>query len=146
MFLADIDCKIKSVLYELQQKDRFELDNSPTIQFLNHKIKGIKGQNLVYIFVHKGGQILKIGKDNTGKGNRVRQHYGFHAPSTLARSLCADTDFPDISIDNVRDWIRNNTDLIIISVPIDIYKSKALTNRLEAIFLDEFMPRYEKTI
>lgn len=109
-----------------------------------HEPSNLKsGYGAVYMFFYNS-QALKIGKANANTRNRFKyQHYGFKAPSTLAKSVCADEQFKALGVnqENVRDWLKNNTRRINIQITgKDI---EAVTELVEAILHYKFRPRYE---
>lgn len=78
-----------------------------------------KERMAVYVFLY-GERCLKVGKAGQRSAARYcSQHYGFRAPSTLARSLVASQsrDFSDVNEDNVEAWIRRNTRRINFLIP-----------------------------
>ncbi len=106
-----------------------------------------EGYAAVYIFVYKTEtkcEYLKIGKANANsKARFTSQHYGFSAPSTLAKSICNDDEFRQMGIteENVKDWMLNN--LYRINIFISAEQDKAATELVEAILHYKFRPRYE---
>lgn len=109
------------------------------------------GYTAIYVFVYEKGyndyEFLKIGKANSKtKARFTSQHYGFSAPSTLAKSLCSDNEFiaKGINSDNVKEWMMVNLHRINIYINAD--KGKAATELIEAIFHYAFRPRYEGSI
>lgn len=109
-----------------------------------------KGYAAVYIFACKTEnkyQCLKIGKANVNSNARfTSQHYGFSAPSTLARSVCNDDEFRKMGVteENVKEWILNNFRRINIFIKAE--QGKAATELVEAILHYKFRPRYEGNI
>ena len=98
----------------------------------------------IYIFVYQG-EFLKIGKANAKSNPRfVSQHYGFSAPSTLAKSICADKEFASLGVnkENVKSWMLENLHRINIYVKSD----KATTELVEAVLHYAFRPRFEGNI
>ena len=108
------------------------------------------GYAAIYIFTYgtdKEYECLKIGKVNVNSAARFKsQHYGFSAPSTLAKSICKDKKFAQMGIneDNVKKWMLNN--LHRINVFINAEQGKAITELVEAILHYRFRPRYEGNI
>ena len=102
-----------------------------------------KGYGAVYMFFYKG-QALKVGKANKNSGPRFCcQHYGFSAPSTLAKSVCGDDEFIQMGVskDNVKQWLLDNTHRINILVKgQDV---EAATELIETILHFKLRPRYE---
>ena len=110
-----------------------------------------KGYAAIYIFVYETGntcyEFLKIGKANSKSNARfASQHYGFHAPSTLAKSICSDEEFVAMGInkDNVKEWMLNHLHRINILIKADC--GKAATELIEAVLHYGFRPRYEGNI
>lgn len=107
-----------------------------------------KGYSAIYIFVYikdDDCEFLKIGKVNEKSTARfVSQHYGFSAPSTLAKSLCKDNRFAlqGVSESNVKEWMLNNLHRINIYVK----SNKAQTELIEAMLHYAFRPTYEGNI
>ncbi|WP_137997568.1 hypothetical protein [Brachyspira catarrhinii] len=104
----------------------------------------------IYIFIYKS-KFLKIGKANSKSIARfTSQHYGFSAPSTLAKSLCNDKHFKkliinkykEINKDNIKLWMLKNLHRVNIYVKSD----KATTELIEAILHYAFRPRFEGNI
>ena len=97
----------------------------------------------VYSFICNG-KFLKIGKANKKSHARfISHHYGFNAPSTLAKSVCEDTQMQMLGInaDNVKEWIKENTRRIDVIVTCE--NSEWATCLIEAIMHYKYMPRYE---
>ena len=107
-----------------------------------------KGKAAVYIFIYRDNnsvEILKIGKANEKSFSRYcSQHFGFNAPSTLAKSICNDIRFINLGINryNVKEWMLNN--LRRINILID--EDKASTELIESILHYKFRPTYEGKI
>ncbi len=107
-----------------------------------------EGYSAIYIFAYikdKECEFLKIGKVNEKSTARfVSQHYGFSAPSTLAKSLCKDNRFAlqGVSESNVKEWMLNNLHRINIYVK----SNKAQTELIEAMLHYAFRPTYEGNI
>ena len=58
-----------------------------------------KGCAAVYSFLDKNGKFLKIGKVNEkSQARHISQHYGFSAPSTLAKSICNDKNMQELEV------------------------------------------------
>ena len=111
--------------------------------------KGLKnGYGAIYIFalVDNGYvEFIKIGKANEKSSPRfVSQHYGLKAPSTLAKSLCADEYFKSrgVNEENVKEWMLTN----LYRINIRIKASKAATELIESIFHYAYRPRFEGNI
>lgn len=99
------------------------------------------GYAAIYIFIYNG-EFLKIGKANAKSNPRfISQHYGLSAPSTLAKSICKDTEFSSLGVnqENVKFWMLHNLQRINIYVKAD----KATTELIEAILHYAFRPRFE---
>ena len=109
-----------------------------------HKFSKLKnGHGAVYLFFYIG-IALKVGKANNKAVSRFNyQHYGFNAPSTLAKSLCSDEEFVQMGItkENVKEWILQNTHRI--NIQIGGKDVEAATELIEAVFHFQFRPRYE---
>lgn len=109
-----------------------------------------KGYAAVYIFAYRletKYECLKIGKANANSNARfTSQHYGFSAPSTLAKSICNDYEFCQMGItrENVKEWMLNN--LYRINIFISADQGKAATELVEAVLHYRFRPRYEGNI
>ena len=109
-----------------------------------------KGYAAIYIFAYGTEteyEYLKIGKANEKSNARfTSQHYGFHAPSTLAKSICSDEAFQKIGVtpENVKPWMLQNLHRINVLIKADC--GKAMTELVEAIFHYGFRPRYEGNI
>jgi len=109
-----------------------------------------EGHAAIYIFVYGDEakyEFLKIGKANAKSGAWfISQHYGFSAPSTLAKSLCADEEFlrAGVSDINVKAWMLNNLHRINIYIKTD--QGKAVTELVESVLHYTFRPRYEGNI
>ena len=109
-----------------------------------------KGYAAIYIFVYESGtkhEYLKIGKANANSAARfTSQHYGFSAPSTLAKSICSDAEFCLMGINqgNVKEWMLNN--LHRVNIFIRAEQGKVATELVEAILHYKFHPRYEGNI
>lgn len=107
------------------------------------------GRSAIYIFIYKD-EVLKIGRANSNsKARFTSQHYGFSAPSTLAKSLCNDKYFKllinkcgGINKDNLKQWMLKNLRRINIYLEPD----KAKTELVEAILHYAFRPRFEGNI
>lgn len=98
----------------------------------------------IYIFAYND-EFLKIGKANANSNARfVSQHYGFSAPSTLAKSICLDKEFASLGVnqENVKSWMLENLHRINIYVK----SNKATTELVEAVLHYTFRPRFEGNI
>ncbi|MCR5462579.1 MAG: hypothetical protein K6E87_05875 [bacterium] len=108
------------------------------------------GYAAVYIFIYEKTneyEFLKIGKVNPNSSARfVSQHYGFEAPSTLAKSICFDKEFQDMGIapNNVKEWMLNN--LHRINVYIKASCGMKATELIESLMHYKFNPRFEGNI
>ena len=105
-----------------------------------------KGYAAIYMFVH-GERVLKIGKANAKSSARFSsQHYGFHARSTLAKSLFSDPDYRVYTLmpEEVGAWIKENCHRY--NVLIKESCGKAATELVEAVFHYAFRPKYEGAI
>ena len=109
-----------------------------------------KGFAAIYIFVYVTGtkcEYLKIGKANAKSNARfTSQHYGFSAPSTLAKSICADKEFQSLGVneENVKKWMLNN--LHRINIYIKVEQGKAITELVETVLHYRYRPRFEGNI
>lgn len=102
------------------------------------------GYAAVYIFMYQN-EILKIGKANANSNARfVSQHYGFSAPSTLAKSICSDEKFISLGVteNNVKSWMMENLRRTNIYVKAD----KATTELIESVLHYAFRPKFEGNI
>lgn len=111
-----------------------------------HKAKCLPKESVaVYMFAYND-EWLKMGKANQKTRARfLSQHYGFGASSTLAKSLCADTNANyGITSSTAREWIETNCRRI--NVIIKAEKGKAATELVEAIFHYRFRPKYEGSL
>ncbi len=146
--MKQIEKMTKELGYELKETD-YEVED---LGFPHRQPKGlVKGYAGIYIFileVENGGYaFLKIGKANPKSNARfVSQHYGFTAPSTLAKSLCSDPEFISKGVrpENVKEWMFQK--LHRINIRIKISDSTAVTELIEAIFHYKFRPWYEGNI
>ena len=106
-----------------------------------------KGYAAVYSFIDKNGKFLKIGKANEKSQARyVSQHYGFSAPSTLAKSICNDKQMQEHGAkeEEIKEWILNNTRRINILIKCDNSEdNRWATDLIEAIMHYKFEPKYE---
>lgn len=109
-----------------------------------------KGYAAIYIFAYGTEtefEFLKIGKANSKSAARfTSQHYGFSAPSTLAKSICKDEEFISKGIDetNVKAWMLENLHRINVYVKADC--GKAATELIESVLHYALRPRYEGNI
>lgn len=102
------------------------------------------GYAAIYIFIYQDN-FLKIGKANVNSSARfVSQHYGFSAPSTLAKSICLDEKFISLGINknNVKSWMMENLHRINIYIKAD----KATTELIESVLHYAFRPKFEGNI
>ena len=110
----------------------------------NQPKKMPNGYAAIYIFIYRD-EFLKIGKANEKSNARfVSQHYGFSAPSTLAKSICSDEEFVSLGVnqENVKMWMMENLHRINIYVK----SNKATTELVEAVLHYAFRPRFEGNI
>ncbi|MCQ2385351.1 MAG: hypothetical protein MJ078_01555 [Clostridia bacterium] len=109
-----------------------------------------KGYAAIYVFAYGSDTeytILKIGKANAKSRARfVSHHYGFHARSTLAKSLCRDDTFIALGVteSNVKVWMQQNLRRINVYLKTDC--GKAATELTESVFHYAFRPKYEGNI
>ena len=109
-----------------------------------------RGYAAIYMFAlgnENEYEFLKIGKANAKSEARfTSQHYGFSAPSTLAKSICADKEFQNkgITIDNVKEWMLKN--LRRINICIKTSCGMKATELVEAVMHYKFNPRFEGSI
>lgn len=109
-----------------------------------------KGYSAVYIFFYETGEkaeFFKIGKANKKSAARfTSQHYGFSAPSTLAKSICSDEYFSQqgLNRENINAWMKENLHRINIFITSD--DGKALTGLIEATLHYKYRPRYEGSL
>lgn len=105
-------------------------------------------QLFTYLYMNlKLNANLKIGKVNVNSSARFHsQHYGFSAPSTLAKSICNDDEFCQMGInqENVKEWMLNHLHRVNILIRAD--QGKAATELVEAMLHYRFRPRYEGNI
>lgn len=107
-----------------------------------------EGYSAIYIFIYANKdkyEYLKIGKANSKSNARfTSQHYGFNAKSTLAKSLCKDSEFISLGVNekNVKSWMQNN----LQRINIYLKSNKATTELVEAVLHYAFRPRYEGNI
>lgn len=98
----------------------------------------------VYIFM-LGDQCLKVGK--AGPKSQARytsQHYGFNAPSTLAKSLAMDKarlNIASLNDNEIGNWIKTTTDRF--NILIDRELGADVLNFLEAFMQCALKPKYE---
>lgn len=104
------------------------------------------GKMAIYMFYRESENVFyKIGK--AGPNSKARydsQHYGFGAPSTLAKSLINDTDLVKIeklTSDNVKEWMLNN--LVRIDILLDSSLSVRALDMIEGALLYKYNPKYE---
>ena len=132
---------IVEVSYRLNPSDPI-LKTDYEIQDLgvNHKNEKLKnGYSGVYIFYYKD-TCLKVGKANENSNNRfVYHHYGFRAPSTLAKSLTTDSYFADKIEEKISDWMHKE----LYRINIQVKNSKAKTELIELILHYALRPKYE---
>lgn len=78
------------------------------------------GKLAVYAFMY-GGRCLKVGKAGPNSAARYcGQHYGFNAPSTLARSLLkyqSDIGVSGLTEQSAKDWICKHTERFDFLIP-----------------------------
>lgn len=104
-----------------------------------------KGYAAIYIFAYESAtkcEYLKIGKANANSAARfASQHYGFNAPSTLAKSICSDYEFCQMGItqENAKEWMLNN--LHTVNILISVEQGKATTELVEAILTLQISPK-----
>jgi len=102
-----------------------------------------RGKMGIYTFWHEG-RFLKIGKAGANSDARFRsQHYGFNAPSTLAKSIMNDSEMLSLGINetNVGEWIKNNCRRV--DVLIDVSAGIFALEMVEAILHYVYEPKYE---
>lgn len=103
-----------------------------------------RGMMGVYCF-WGDGEWLKIGK--VGPKSQARytsQHYGFSAPSTLAKSLAKDEAMLGVSgfdSESPGEWIKSSTHRVNILIPAA--RGRAVLSLLEAFLHARLGPRYE---
>ena len=141
-----IECVSESLGRKLTRDKEIEIEDRGCPHKQPNGLK--KGYAAVYSFIDKNsGQFLKIGKANEKSQARyVSQHYGFKAPSTLAKSICADKQMQEhrIKEDGIKEWILNNTRRIDILIKCGCSDSnKWATTLIEGIMHYKYMPRYE---
>jgi len=109
-----------------------------------HKPVGLPiGKMGIYTFLFDG-HFLKIGKAGANSDARFRsQHYGFYAPSTLAKSIVSDAEMDsfDINETNVGDWIKANCRRI--DVLIDSNMGIFALEFVEGLLHYLYEPKYE---
>ncbi|KAA0213820.1 MAG: hypothetical protein DYG94_11525 [Leptolyngbya sp. PLA3] len=102
------------------------------------------GRMAVYCFGF-GDEWLKIGKAGPKSGPRfTSHHYNTSAPSTLAKSLIADSrmgSVADFRPERAGDWIRQRTHRVNLLLPSR--RDGTLLALLEAFLHARFKPRYE---
>jgi len=101
------------------------------------------GKIALYAFFYKN-ECLKLGKVGSSSNSRFNsQHYNPNSSnSNLAKSLLSDNDFKEnITIDNVGNWIKENTKRIniIMSKNVGVF----VLNFCEAFLQLCFKPKYE---
>lgn len=139
--MQEIVCLTNSLNHKISSKDYFIEDcgcpHDPA------KIDLKSGCGAVYLFFYQG-EALKIGKANPGSAVRFKyHHYGFSAPSTLARSVCSDAQFIALGVNrtNVKSWLKQNT--YRINIQVSGNDIEAATELIEAVLHYQFRPRYE---
>lgn len=98
----------------------------------------------VYTFFH-GDLCLKVGMVNTGSSARYQsQHYGFNAPSTLAKSLIVNENYylNGIGNNDVGLWMRQNLDRY--NLLINAHLGKYFLQFAEGFFILKFKPLFER--
>lgn len=153
--LNDLIAEKMKIIESLTQKLGYEItDNDYIIEDLGcphekpHTLR--EGYNAVYIFAYgpeSEYEFLKIGKANANSVARfTSQHYGFSAPSTLAKSLCNDQRFTALGVDeeNVKEWMLQN--LHRVNIYIKEQCGKAATELVESVLHYAFRPRFEGNI
>jgi hypothetical protein len=101
------------------------------------------GKMAIYMFL-LGNEFLKIGKANQRSNARFcSQHYGLNAPSTLAKSLLADSGMSDLNIDpsNIKDWIKGNCRRIDVIINADL--GVFTLELIEGVMHYKYEPKYE---
>jgi hypothetical protein len=102
------------------------------------------GMLAVYVFMH-GDRCLKVGKAGAKSTARYcSQHYGLHAPSTLAKSLIKNQThlgLAGLDESNIGDWICQNTSRINVLLPSK-YGAAALS-LLESFIQCRLNPAFE---
>ena len=135
--------EITSVLGEKLNKEDYYIEDMGRPHKQPSKLP--QGYSAIYIFVYESEteyRFLKICKANEKSSARFSsQHYGFSAPSTLAKSICSDEEFIQLGINknNVKEWMLENLHRINICVKAN----KATTELVEAVFHYAFRPKYE---
>lgn len=98
----------------------------------------------VYIFIYNE-QCFKVGKAGAKSQARyTSQHYGFNAPSTLAKSIVLDKKFIDeivLEESQVAVWMR--TSLSRVNLLLDQKYGADVLNFLEAFMQCALKPKYE---
>jgi hypothetical protein len=103
-----------------------------------------RGKSGVYLF-YFGDQCLKIGIAGTESAARfVSQHYGFKAPSTLAKSLrrCPG-EYPGFAEANAKSWMLNHLRRVNITFPASLDQRKFFLKLLEEFLHLILQPRFE---
>ena len=99
-----------------------------------------KDKMAIYMFFCEP-ECFKIGKVfSKSQARFTTQHYGFNAKSTLAKSICNDSNM-NISKDDVSNWMHNN--LRRIDVIIDKNLGAFALELIEGILHYYYEPRYE---
>ena len=102
------------------------------------------GKTAVYVFSDRE-RVLKVGRVGAQSGARyTNQHYNGSAPSTLAGSLLADSDFAmrsGLTQENVSRWIKENTDRV--NFLLDAGEGTLALRLLEAFAQCRLRPAYE---
>ena len=100
------------------------------------------GKMAIYTFV-LNDEFLKIGKAGTkSKARYQSHHYCIKSnKSTLANSLVNDPNEPNITNDNVTQWIRNNCERF--DVILDIKLGNMALSFIEGMLHFKYKPRYE---
>lgn len=101
------------------------------------------GKMAVYSFFYiVNDECLKVGQANVkSKARYQSHHYHITGPSTLTRSLIADSKMPMVDNNTWPDWVKNNCERF--DVLIDATFGKITLNFIEGLLQYYFKPRYE---
>lgn len=115
-----------------------------------HAPKLPHGKMAVYVFTHKDGTCLKVGKAGPRSHARfTSQHYlPSSCKSNLAKSLIFDSTYPEVTEANVGEWIRHEVDRVNVFLDIKCTSTDPQTGIFVLTLLESFLqcrlnPKYE---
>lgn len=143
-YVYEIDTLIQEVTLVIDKpilKDKYEIIDRGLPHIPPTRLPD--GKMAIYMFL-LGDEFLKIGKANYRSNARFcSQHYGFNAPSTLAKSLLSDGEMSILGIasSNIKDWIITNCRRIDVIIDADL--GVFALELIEGIMHYKYEPRYE---